>query len=140
MDFNVPFLLYAPSLIRNRIDLDYATSHVDIAPTLYDLVGVPTDSLLLHGENMLDSRLEDHAIFVMNTGIYPTGGFEFRSHRFDVSRITSETRITPALDSTETRTSPWSAKSIRSLLDSANHVFNLTAAQFLTREKVKSQR
>jgi hypothetical protein len=86
---------------------------------------------------MLSRRLADCATFLMNTGIYPTDGFEFKSHRFDVSSITSETRITPALSSTDARSFPSSTETVRGLLDSANHVFNSTAAEFLNRERVK---
>jgi hypothetical protein len=135
LDFNVPFLLYAPGIIPNRIDLPYSTSHVDIAPTVYFLLGVPTDSLLLHGENMLDKRLADRATFLMNTGIYPVDGFEFKAHRFSVNTITNEVKITPRLSTIESRTSAWSDENVRRLLNSANHVFNLTAAEFLTRHR-----
>ena len=139
LDFNVPFLLYAPGLISNRIDLPYSTSHVDIAPTIYYLLGIPTDGLLLHGENMLDRRLADRATFLMNTGIYPVDGFELKGHRFNVNTITNEMQITPPLNAIESRTYPSSEKTARNLLNSANHVFNLTAAQFLTRDQAKSQ-
>ena len=139
LDFNVPFLLYAPGIIHNRIDLPYSTSHVDIAPTIYFLLGIPTDSLLLHGENMLDRRLADRATFLMNTGIYPVDGFEFKAHRFSVNTITNDVRITPPLSTIESRTYAWSEKNVRSLLNSANHVFNLTAAEFLNRDGARVQ-
>jgi hypothetical protein len=139
LDFNVPFLLYAPGLISNRIDLPYSTSHIDIAPTIYYLLGIPTDTLLLHGENMLDRRLADRATFLMNTGIYPVDGFEFKGHRFNVNTITNEMQITPSLNAIESRTYPSSEKTAHNLLNSANHVFNLTAAEFLARDHAESK-
>ena len=135
LDFNVPFLLYAPGLLPNRIDLPYSTSHVDIAPTIYYLLGIPTDSLLLHGENMLDKRLAERATFLMNTGIYPVDGFELEAHRFRVNTITNDVNVTPPPSTSEMRKHGWSEKGVRSLLDSANHVFNLTAAEFLNRDR-----
>ena len=135
VDFNVPFLLYAPGIIPNRVDLPYSTSHVDIAPTIYFLLGIPTDSLLLHGENMLDERLADRATFLMNTGLYPVDGFEFKAHRFSVNTITNEVQITPPLSTMDSRI--WPEKNVRGLLNSANHVFNLTAAEFLTRDSAR---
>jgi hypothetical protein len=140
LDFNVPFLLYAPGIIRNRIDLPYSTSHIDIAPTIYSLLGIPTDSLLLHGENMLDRRLADRATFLMNTGIYPVDGFEFKAHRFSANTITNDVQITPPLSTAESAAYPSSDKSIRNVLNSANHVFNLTAAEFLTRDGARVER
>jgi arylsulfatase A-like enzyme len=139
LDFNVPFLLYAPGLIDRRIDLPYSTSHIDIAPTLYFLLGIPTDSLHLHGENMLDRRLEDRATFLMNTGIYPVDGFEFKTHRFSANTITNEVHISPPPTSSESPAYHFSDKTIRSSLTAANHVFNLTAAEFLTRAGASPQ-
>ena len=137
LDFNVPFLLYAPGVIDSRLELPYATSHVDIAPTIYYLLGIPTDSLLLHGENMLDTRLADRATFLMNTGIYPLDGFAFKTHRFGVNTITRKVQVAPPLMGDESRLFGLSDQRVRELLDSANHVFNLTAAQFLTRDEAR---
>jgi hypothetical protein len=88
---------------------------------------------------MLDRRLADRATLLMNTGIYPVDGFEFKAHRFSVNTITNDVRITPPLSTIESRTYAWSEKNVRSLLNSANHVFNLTAAEFLTRDGAKVQ-
>lgn len=136
LEFNVPFMLYAPGLIKTRIELPYATSHVDIAPTVFYLLGIPTDSLLLNGENMLDSRLNDRATFLMNTGIYPIDGFEMKGHRFTRNLITNEAHVTPPLSPADRARYAWSDVRTRDLLSSANHVFNLTAAYFLTRGRV----
>jgi hypothetical protein len=136
IEFNVPFMLYAPGLVKHRVNIPYATSHIDIPPTVYHLLGIPTDSLILDGENMLDTRLADgRAIFLMNTGIYPVDGFELNGHRFTSNAITGETRTTPELTTAERDRYEWNNRQIRGLLDSANRVFNLTAAKFLTRDR-----
>ena len=54
LTFNVPLLIYSPGLFDKSIPLPYLTSHVDIAPTLLFLVGVPTEGLIHHGMNVLD--------------------------------------------------------------------------------------
>ena len=82
---------------------------------------------------MLDARAEDgRAIFLMNTGIYPIDGFELNQHRFTTNVITGETHVTPELSVAERSKYKWSDRQVRELVDSANHVFNLTAAKFLT--------
>jgi hypothetical protein len=47
LSFNVPFMLYAPGSIDTTIHIPYATSHIDVCPTLLHLVGTPTDGLLM---------------------------------------------------------------------------------------------
>ena len=137
IEFNVPFMLYAPSLVKTRIDVPQATSHIDIAPTLYYLLGLPADSLLIQGENMLDTRLADRVVFLMNTGIYPVDAFEFRGHRFTSNAITGESHITPPLTLAERARHPWTSADVRRLIDAANHTFNSTAAEFLSRTRKK---
>ncbi|HET7188414.1 MAG TPA: sulfatase-like hydrolase/transferase [Gemmatimonadaceae bacterium] len=132
VDFNVPFLLYAPGQIRTRIELPYPTSHVDIAPTVYALLGIPVDSLVLHGENMLDARIARRATFLMNTGLNPNDGFLLDGHRFESNTITHEVRTTPPFLPGERAGRQWTDASVPALLAAANHVFNLTAAYFLS--------
>lgn len=129
VDFNVPFMLYAPGLIRRTVQLPYATSHIDIAPTLYYLLGIPADSLLLNGDNMLDRRLANRATFLMNTGLYPVDGFELGRRRFRVNSITGQVQVTPTPAAAAPRPA-WSDDSSRALVTTANHLFNRTAAYF----------
>jgi len=53
---------------------------------------------------MLEKRLADRATFLMNTGINPVDGFEFKAHRFSVNTITNDVQITPPLSTNEART------------------------------------
>ena len=36
----MPFLLYAPGVLHERKDIGYVTSHIDIMPSLLDLLGI----------------------------------------------------------------------------------------------------
>lgn len=135
VDFNVPFLLYAPGLIARRVELPYATSHVDIAPTVYAMLGISTDSLVLHGENMLDARLAYRAIFLMNTGGNPVDAVRFAGHRFESNLITHEVRAVPQIAAGDPLGAAWPAASAPGLLSRANHEFNLTAASFIDRAR-----
>ena len=140
VDFNVPFLLYAPGQIRTRIELPYPTSHVDIAPTVYALLGIPADSMVLHGENMLETRIARRATFLMNTGLNPNDGFLLDGHRFESNTITHEVRTTPPFPPGERAGRQWTDASVPALLAKANHVFNLTAAYFLSSPTLAAQR
>lgn len=78
--FNVPFLLYAPGLVEATVRLSWATSHVDITPTLLHLVGVPTAGMLHHGRDVLDPRLAQRAILLLNGGLRPVDGILWKNH------------------------------------------------------------
>jgi len=133
--FHVPLLIYAPGLLTRRVDIPYVTSHIDIAPTLYSLLGVATDSMVLHGENMLDGRAANRATFMMGTGISPTDAFSLEGRTFSFNSVTHEVDVTPI---SPTNTSAGAAPKIdvQQLIAQANHVFNLTAAYFLERGRL----
>jgi hypothetical protein len=82
LSFNVPFLLYAPGLVDSTIHVPYATSHVDISPTLLHLVGQPTDGLLAHGNYVLDGRLADRILFLSNSRLGPLDGLRYHGVHF----------------------------------------------------------
>jgi hypothetical protein len=78
LSFNVPFLLYAPGLIDATLRLPYATSHIDISPTLLHLVGEATEGLLYDGAYVLDRRLENRILYMSNSRLGPLDGLQYR--------------------------------------------------------------
>jgi hypothetical protein len=94
--FNVPFLLYAPGVLKGQVRLPYVTAHVDIAPTLLRLSGIENDpSWLHHGADILDQRLKDRVTFMLNTNLSPVSGFIFRGCHYTLSDLTRKTAVQP---------------------------------------------
>jgi hypothetical protein len=85
--FNVPFLLYAPTLLAEERRLPYPTSHVDLTPTILDMIGVPSDGYFFHGESLLDPGLGSRVIFLMNTGLNPTDGYYWKGRFFTYNSL-----------------------------------------------------
>jgi hypothetical protein len=129
--FNVPLLIHAPALIPHEVRLPWVTSHVDLEPTLLDLLGVPRDGLLLHGENMLDGRLADRVTFLpsgMFAPMYPVDGLHYRGAFYTWAFALDRVRARPA--------SPIAAPSlsdghVRDLLIAGRRLFDDTSARFL---------
>jgi phosphoglycerol transferase MdoB-like AlkP superfamily enzyme len=141
--FNVPFLLYGPGLFEKQIRLPYATSHVDIAPTLLALTGIRQDKWLHHGTNMLDSRLRDRVTFMMNTNLSPVSGFHWQGCHYTVNDLTRRVQIrTSAVEDTELledpRCNPGSSKlsddAVRSILQGASRQFQMALTYFQRRK------
>jgi hypothetical protein len=91
--FNVPFLLYAPGLTDTTLHVPFATSHVDITPTLLHLVGVPTEGLLHHGGYVLDGRLARRVLFLSNSRLGPMDGFRWGEHHVTFHALTGAAQI-----------------------------------------------
>ena len=55
--FRVPFLLYAPGILASRTDIPWVTSHIDVTPSLLDLLGIREGREWEEGSALWDSRL-----------------------------------------------------------------------------------
>lgn len=75
--FDVPFLLYAPGLVDSTVTVPYATSHVDITPTLLRLVGVDPKGMLHDGESVFDGALADRVLYLPNSRLGPLDGLRW---------------------------------------------------------------
>jgi hypothetical protein len=93
LSFNVPFMLYAPGLVDETIHMSYATSHIDISPTLLHLVGVSTQGLLSHGAYMLDERLADRILFLSNSRLGPLDGLRYHDMHFTYHALSGVAEI-----------------------------------------------
>lgn len=113
LTFHVPFILYAPGAVTRSVRIEAPTSHVDIAPTIAALAGLPTDSLLLHGLSILSPSLPDRVLFGFATGLSPADYVIRDGQRYTVNHLTGTVRTR--------RTAPtlgplWPADSARQIL------------------------
>ena len=135
--FNVPLVIYAPALIPRRITLPWVTSHIDMAPTILDLLGVPRDGLLLQGENVLDERLQERVTLLpsgMFVPMYPVDGFHYLGNVYSWAYV---------VDRVNVRADPGgapgagqatlSSEQVRALLTASRRLLDDTAAFFLHR-------
>jgi membrane-anchored protein YejM (alkaline phosphatase superfamily) len=143
ISFNVPFVLYAPGLFDRGLRLSHVTSHVDIAPTLFDLVGISADSLLLHGSSMLDPSVEHRTTFMLNNSLRPVDGYYRDGWLYVYNAFTGEARVERALGGMARLASQAASPndppslsftaSVAGTLDRAAGIFDTTSAYFLQR-------
>jgi hypothetical protein len=135
--FHVPLIIYAPGLFEAQVPVPYATFHVDLMPTLLGLLGIPTDGLTLHGENMLDRSMAHRVSFFLNRGISPVSGFYWDGRYFTVDSQTAQVSARPAGVAPEgppprrSDGQPWTDQDTRSMIESAYAMVDTTAAWFL---------
>lgn len=140
MAFNVPLLIYAPSLFPSQVRLPYLTSHIDITPTLLHLTGVRHDTGLHHGGHLLDRRLRDRITFLMNGGVGLVDGFHWRGYFYTRNNLTGQVTVRrdeAVVDdeaSGASESAPLSDRETRATLRTASEVFDRTAAHFLQRQ------
>ena len=141
--YHVPFLLYAPGLIEQPTFVTQNTSHVDITPTLLDLVGIRVDKLLHHGSSVLESRFADRVVFLMSNTLSPNDRFLWRDYFFTSNSLTGEAYVTGGADGSrlwplektlaEFDEIPEALQDPGRVVRVANDLFDDTAAVFLYR-------
>jgi arylsulfatase A-like enzyme len=92
----VPMIIYVPGILKHSVLIDTPTSHIDITPTLFDLLGIQADSELEQGSSVFNPELDKRRLFIRmdywgGAGYYYAGmyyslnptGFIFKSPTLD---------------------------------------------------------
>ena len=73
--FGVPLLIFAPNTLTKEKRIPWVTSHIDIAPSVLDLIGVGGDRRFDQGTVVWDPRLTDRITFFHAKGYLGADGF-----------------------------------------------------------------
>jgi hypothetical protein len=82
LSYHVPFLLYAPGIVDHTIHVEQVTSHIDIAPTLLDLLGVKTLRELEEGSPVWDARIRNRTTFFLGKWYLGVDAYQERENVF----------------------------------------------------------
>jgi phosphoglycerol transferase MdoB-like AlkP superfamily enzyme len=100
--FRVPLLVYAPSTLQSRWVVPWLTSHIDIGPTVLDLLGIETGRSFEQGSPVWDSRLRQRKTFFFarhylgSDGVYANGSFWMYNDFLETSYRASKLRFSAA--------------------------------------------
>ncbi|HEX7122239.1 MAG TPA: sulfatase-like hydrolase/transferase, partial [Gemmatimonadaceae bacterium] len=61
--FHVPLMIWAPGVVDSTVTVPWVTSHVDITPSVLDLLGIRQGRALEVGSPMWDPRLRDRTTY-----------------------------------------------------------------------------
>jgi arylsulfatase A-like enzyme len=74
--FHVPMVLHAPGVLTSTVRIPWMTSHIDIAPSILDLLGIEADRGLELGSPMWNPRLTDRATYFFARGYLGADGYQ----------------------------------------------------------------
>jgi membrane-anchored protein YejM (alkaline phosphatase superfamily) len=99
--FHVPLLIYAPQTLKGPQEISWLTSHIDVAPTVLDLLGVQRDRNWEQGTPIWNPVLARRStffparIFIGTDGYYSNGMFLMWNHLSDTVYANDRMRFDP---------------------------------------------
>src|SRR2546425_6379193 len=78
ISYHVPLLIYAPEVLRSPVAIGWLTSHIDIAPSVLDLLGISAERELEQGSPIWEPRLQDRMTFFFGRNYLGPDGFYYR--------------------------------------------------------------
>lgn len=73
--FHVPLLIYAPRTLDQTENIDWVTSHIDVVPTLMDLLGERGGRESEQGSPIWDPNLANRTTFLMAQAMFGADGY-----------------------------------------------------------------
>lgn len=73
---HVPMMIYLPRILRRQLTITEPTSHIDLAPTIEDLIGLRSRHELQEGISMLNTHLSHRRLFLLSDLYGASGYFE----------------------------------------------------------------
>lgn len=80
--YHVPLLLYAPMTLKSRQTITSATSHIDIQPSVLDLLGIRDGRELEQGSAIWHPELRDRTVFFWGERVIGASGYERNDQYF----------------------------------------------------------
>jgi Sulfatase len=80
--FHVPLLLYAPGAFSSGQTIEGVTSHIDIAPSLLDLLGSDEEEPFFQGVPFWDPAVAQRKTFFFGSGSVGSDGFHSPGHYY----------------------------------------------------------
>jgi arylsulfatase A-like enzyme len=63
--YHVPLLIYCPAIFQKPMNVDRVTSHLDVAPTILDMMDLHSRDYMQEGASMLDAALDDRITYFL---------------------------------------------------------------------------
>lgn len=87
-NFHVPLLIHYPRAFPQPVVTKSITSHVDLAPTVLDLMGTDRSGLLQQGLSMLDSGIDQRITYFLGEHLLSETAMHYRGKYLMVDRRT----------------------------------------------------
>jgi hypothetical protein len=75
MSYHVPFLVSIPKVVSHEVRIDWPTSHIDLEPTLLDLLGIEQGRQWEQGTAIWNPQLSSRRVFLLGDRLFGADGY-----------------------------------------------------------------
>jgi hypothetical protein len=111
--FHVPLYLYAPTSFREPLRIDWITSHIDVAPSILNLLGIDRGRSLEQGAAMWNPEIRNRTTFLWGGDYMGVDGFHQGGHFFSKNLLSGGVMRSDLLRSEQFRLIPATDKDQR---------------------------
>jgi phosphoglycerol transferase MdoB-like AlkP superfamily enzyme len=87
--FHVPLLIYAPKALSRSLTIPWLTSHIDVAPTVLDLLGIDQGREFEEGSPIWNADLEKRQTYFFANSVFGADGY-YSGGRFYMRNLMSD--------------------------------------------------
>jgi arylsulfatase A-like enzyme len=91
--YHVPLLIHYPAAFKTTFEVKGITSHVDLAPTILDLMGIDRSAYLHQGLSMFDDAIDNRITFFFGEHLLGTDALQYHGQFFMFSHTTETAYI-----------------------------------------------
>ncbi len=85
--FHVPLLIYAPRVLHSTVTIPWVTSHIDIAPTVSDLMGITADRSMEQGSPLWERQLRDRVTYFFANSYLGADGYTYEGQYYMKNQV-----------------------------------------------------
>ena len=79
--FHVPLLIYAPRALQHKVEVSWVTSHIDVAPSVLELLGVTRGRDFEQGSTLWNPKLANRSTYFLASSLFGQDGY-YRDGKF----------------------------------------------------------
>lgn len=128
--FHVPLLVYSQGAIPKRVDIPWTTSHIDITPTVLDLVGIDSGRSMEEGAPIWQENLRGRTTFFLSSHYLGSDGYYRSQKYYMVKYLSSASYESPELHFGKQRLTGAGADEVKGMTTELNAIQSAIFVKF----------
>jgi hypothetical protein len=85
--FHVPLLIYVPRVLHSSVKIPWVTSHIDISPTISDLLGITAERRMEQGSPLWEEQLQNRVTYFFANSYLGADGYTYKGQYYMKNQV-----------------------------------------------------